>query len=102
MCVHCYEDYGAPAVLTETTRHAASLISRVCQHDPVGGNLHAILDDWLIEDINFEELNTDVLVGEAQRDAEKECFETLKSMSIPERASALAMHFGFLAYTALN
>lgn len=100
MCEECYEEYGRPEIFNEVTMLAANLIERVYSFSGSGGNLHIQLDDWNIQDRYFNEFEVwrDDSTDE-QIMAEKECFLALKAMTLPERASALAIAEGYIQPT---
>ena len=93
MCIGCYEEYGAPKIVSDKTLAAADLVRVVYEHSVVGGNLHVQLDDWNIEDEFWEEFHPNGFDGETeeQLSAERRCFDAFKAMSLEERASALAI-----------
>lgn len=100
MCEGCYEEHGSPKIFNRTTLLAAKLIERVYGFSEMGGNLHIHLDDWNIEDEYFDEFKVDRHdSSEDQVRAERECFWILKLMTLPERASALAIAHGYIQPT---
>ncbi len=95
MCLDCYGEYGSPKILNEAVLKAVNLINTIYVFSTVGGNLHVQLDDWNIEDEywgEFEPFREDST--EYELGIERECFDTMKSMSLEERASALVLHYG--------
>lgn len=109
MCEGCYEDYGRPAIITDRTLMAADLVGQVYGFSGAGGNLHIVLDDWNIEDDNLDFCSKQIDAGgyydskyPDERDTpeqlavERRCCDAFMRMSIAERASALALHDGYL------
>lgn len=102
MCYGCYEEYGSPKIVNDATKHAANLIGAIYEFNCVGGNAHIVLDDFNIEDSNIdwclnEALNTNVHGhSEIQLQSERECLTALKGLTVEERASALAIHNGWI------
>ncbi len=95
MCSDCYEEYGSPKVLNEAVLEAVHLINSIYEFSTVGGNLHIQLDDWNIDDEYWEEFKPfreDSIEHELK--IERKCFDMMKDMSLEERASALALHYG--------
>jgi hypothetical protein len=97
MCEGCYDDDGRPALVSQRTLLAVDAICRVYAWCSVGGNVHAQLDDWNLEDEHFEEfVNYQDEAPAAQVAAERACFDRMAGLSIDERASALAMAHGMM------
>lgn len=102
MCQGCYENYGSPAIISDTVIEAAKLIEEVYSFDAVGGNLHIAVDDWNLDDESLEWLELDWMpehqhdTDPEQFDAETRCLAALKSLSVPERASAMALQREFI------
>lgn len=106
MCEGCYEEYGRPTIITDKTMAAASLVRRVYEFSCVGGNLHIVLDDWNLQDENLQFCMDEIKKGGYEgRDspeelaAETECCEAFIALNMDERASALALHEGYLEKT---
>jgi len=99
MCIDCYRRYSSPMIVSDATLLAAASIDIVFSYSAVGGNLHAILDDWNLEDEFFEDgfKNWSERASEDQVAAERACFDRLRGMSVDERASSLAIYDGFLS-----
>ncbi|MEQ1931959.1 MAG: hypothetical protein ABL957_15715 [Parvularculaceae bacterium] len=94
MCMSCWREYGSPALDTPAIRVAATLAEKVYAGCAVGGNLHAVLDDWNIEDDHFEDGEMPIYSDDPPDEqvlVERECYAALKALTLPERASALAM-----------
>ena len=109
MCEGCWIEHGRPAIVSEATKRAASAIKAVFDENPVGGNLHNIIDDWNVEDDHIkgglEELAAFDRAGVGRphsfdqpglREVERACLAALAPLSVDERASALAIHDGYL------
>ena len=94
MCLGCWLELGSPKVFNKAVREAHPLIDLVYASSPVGGNLHIQLDDWNIDDEFFA---GEMVVYHTDSDlaAERRCYEHFKSMTVEERASALALYEGF-------
>lgn len=101
MCRDCWEEYGCPADVTEEIRHAAALIAEVYLQHGAGGHLHIVVDDWNIED-GYISYCSDLINQKAYSDApeqlsaERAACDALMSMTVTERAVALALHDGLL------
>lgn len=102
MCESCYYEYGSPAILSDTTKEAAALVNRVYDFSIVGGNAHIVVDDWNLEDNNIRWCLDTALTENhheactEQLIAERDCLEALLALSENERASAMAIHAGFI------
>lgn len=96
MCRHCYESFGSPVVINEKVIEAARLIRAVYEIDEVGGNLHIQLDDWNIEDRNWDVYTPWLDVNSHQEAIESKCFEAMRVLSVEERATALAIDYRFI------
>lgn len=103
MCYGCYVALGKPAIVNDKTRCAARLISEVVQCDPTAGVLYAVIEEWHLDDAELNwcynqvdrarpEVDDDTVL----LDAERECVDALLDLSLPERASALALFDSFL------
>lgn len=110
MCMGCWHEYGAPALVGDRITQAVALIERIYYGDYVqgawrrgnlaGGNLHNQLDDWNLDDEHFAgEYDERVYYEHAphRMALERACYDLLKSMTVAERASALAWYDGFIA-----
>jgi hypothetical protein len=102
MCYNCYEEHGSPTIVNEGTEKAAKLIAAVYEYSCVGGNCHIVLDDFNIKDRHIDwcletALSKNVHEADVKQLAlERECLEAMKALTISERASALAIHEGWL------
>lgn len=102
MCMACYESYGSPGVRTPGVAKLVGLIARVYEFSPGGGNCHIVIDDFNIEDGDIDWVMTKAIpvdlvdVGPEAIAAERDCMELMRSLSLEERATALAIHDGLL------
>lgn len=98
MCYGCYEEEGKPEIINEDTKNAARLADAVYEFNCAGGNCHIVLDDFNIDDDDIEYCLNEGLENNVHEHSpeqlaiEKECLLAFKSLSIAERASALAIH----------
>lgn len=103
MCYGCYEEAGKPEIINDKTKAAAALVDAVYEFSCVGGNAHIVVDDWNLEDHNIRWCLDTALAenvheaGVEQLDAERACLEALLALTAAERASAMALHDGFIA-----
>lgn len=97
MCMGCWEEhYDAAQIDTPAVRDAAAKIARVYEFSEVGGGLHVAVDDFNLEDAccnRFTDFDNEY--SAEQIAAEEDCSRALLALTIPERASALALHDGF-------
>jgi hypothetical protein len=102
-----WQEYGSPTDWNPKVKRALELIRAIYEHEPTGGPLHVILDDWNIEDGDVRLAANEgapytpssfVEEDEAEevRVAVAELVPLLGEMTVPERASALARHWGHL------
>ncbi len=80
----------------EAVCNAAALVKQVYKGSPVGGNLHAQLDDWNLDDISFNEFTQYHDLPADHIAIERECFSAFKALSPDERGAALALAQGYL------
>ena len=100
--MECWKQYSEPKIVNEKTTKAATMIKQVYEYNPVGSNLHIVLDDWNLEDNHVKEcLNW---IGEnvhkstpEQIEIEKELANMMLAMNMAERASALAISIGWVS-----
>lgn len=103
MCYGCYEEAGEPAIINEATQAAAALVARVYEFSMSGGNAHIVVDDWNLEDSDIRWCLDTALVenvhkaSDEQLAAERACLEALLALNPDERASAMALHDGFIS-----
>lgn len=95
MCLDCWEEAGKPQIDNEKVRLAVDPIETIYEYHAVGGPFHVELDDWNV-DGDFAEPHW----GDGERDPLHVCAAELlaplmRSMSLEERYSALAIHSGF-------
>lgn len=96
-----WDELGRPADWNPKVKRALELIQDIYEYEPVGGPMHAELDDWNIEGVItpypytpwscIEEGGADQV-----RTAVAELIPLLNTMTLNERASALARHWGYL------
>lgn len=102
MCYGCYKEYGEPKIVSDETHQAAKLIGQVYESSTVGGNLHIVVDDWNLEDEHLDfcagaiEKNYHEIPPECQ-ETERMCLSALRKLNLEGRASALAIHDGYLS-----
>ncbi len=108
MCESCWAEYGKPQIDNPKVREAAAIAHAFADRDLYYGNLHIITDDWNIEDkdldfcqglIDFARsagVGTSHEIdefGHSEPDIvlEQQLLTAMRSMSLDERASALAL-----------
>lgn len=102
MCMTCYADYGSPQIVTPRTIEVAAMIDAIYVYSCVGSNAHIVVDDWNLEDENIEYcLNTAIPENfhnatPEQLQGEIVFLTAMQAMSVEERASAMAIHEGWL------
>lgn len=96
-----WEEYGSPTDWNPKVKRALELIRAIYQYEPVGGPMHAELDDWNIQGeitpypyTPYPYLTEDEV--EEVRAAVTELVPLLNTMTINERVSALARHWNYL------
>lgn len=98
MCKACYEESGSPKIINDKTRKASELIKAVYEFNLVGGNCHLVLDDFNLEDSAIdwclkEGITSNVHEHNAEQlKTEVECLLFLKTLTLDERTSAMAMY----------
>ena len=102
MCYDCWASYGKPIIINGIINRLAKLIDVLYKYHGAGGGLHIIVDDWNLEDSHVEFCEQNIakeeyikLCPKTRLNTEKACIKLLKSLSIQERASALALQRGF-------
>ena len=99
MCIGCWERHHAPTLDSPAIREAARLIGVVYEYHGAGGWLHVVVDDFNIETEHVQwcvEHAHDYPSETLEEDAAcRACAAALLKLSVPERASALAMHDGY-------
>jgi len=95
VCIKCWRHHGSPAIDNGKVRQASELIAGVYLFSGVGGNLHTLLDDFNIEDNTSEYVKYQENTGAAQELVERECLRILNSITLDEKASAIALYFGW-------
>lgn len=104
MCQSCWDELDQPRIVNDLTESVATMISEVYDYHEVGGHAHIVLDDWNLEDEHIDYCldvvnkggHDDEEVTQDQLKVEKACLEALKQMTLEERASALAIYYGFI------
>lgn len=100
MCRACYEEAGSPVVDNAAVRRAAKLIGDLYEVAPTGGRAHIVVDDWNLESTHVEYCLAQIDHGASLDDsaslAARDCLLALQSLSVEERATALAMHEGWI------
>lgn len=102
MCYGCYEEEDKPTIINEKTLAAAAAVKKIYGYNPVGSNLHIVTDDWNLEDDNVEfclkQIQTENFWKLTPEELlhEEATAKLLLSMSVPERASALALWEGWI------
>lgn len=115
-------ELGRPADWNPKVKRALELIRDIYEYAAAGGPLHVILDDWNIEDGDvgwavkdlrdgyfrigpggvevtydpYDAMRLDEDEARQVRDAVAELVPLLAEMTVNERASALARHWGYL------
>ena len=101
MCFGCYEERGKPAIVNEKTRAVAALVDRIYDLHLAGGLAHIVVDDWNLEDgniqwcLDYTEANKDREPADLV-EACRAALEALLAMTDDERASAMAIHEGWI------
>ena len=101
MCKTCWESYNSPKIYNLKVEEAVKCIARVYDEvSTVGGDLHVILDDWNLEDEHLDSCLKDAKENASGYDKKQvhiqlNCIAVLKSLTLEERASALAVYEGF-------
>ena len=98
MCYGCWKDkYGKPEIVNELTVSAAKEIEKVYSYNCGGGDAHIVIDDWNLSDENIEWCIENAKDEDIEaRESALYCLRILREMTIDERASALAIHDGFV------
>lgn len=94
MCRQCWDDYEIEGSFCDLTDRAVELIGRVFEADEVGGNFHVAIDDWNLEDATLEWI-AERLFAELTS-SEVRLLAVFGMMSEEERATALAIHEGYI------
>ncbi|MDQ3842939.1 MAG: hypothetical protein M3342_02845 [Bacteroidota bacterium] len=96
-----YIEEGRPSIINEKTIEAARLISAIYLYHGLGGYAHGVIEHWQLEDtaINcclqracenkYHHCPEQVIAAMA-------ALKALKALSVEERYSALALHYGYL------
>jgi len=105
MCYTCWVEAGKPRIKNKKTLWAAELIDAVYSNDDcgVGGYAHIVLDDWNLDDDDIDFCITQAEkevydnIGEQGRLVCLACLRHLKTLTMEERFSALALQDNFIA-----
>lgn len=100
MCDNCWREYyDAARIDTPLVRATAAAIAAVYEYSMSGGRLHILIDDFNLDDDNIawneKYLREHPADSQEQHEAEAYCLGLLRNLSVPERASALALHDGY-------
>ena len=107
MCENCWDKYGHHIIDTPAIQAAAETIRRLYEVAAGGGRLHIVVDDWNLEDHHLDFCAglierdpdwRDPYFGDEdpeQRGLEQACLQALRSLTLAERGSALALAEGF-------
>lgn len=88
MCGGCWKEYELAQVDSAPVRYAAGLVRAAMEGSSPA--FHVIIEDWNIEDEHFDDpRQADLHLSE------REAFAALKTLTVEERASALALAEGF-------
>jgi len=94
-------ELGRPDDWNPKVKRALELIRAIYEYEPVGGPMHVELDDWNIEGVITPYPYTPSMYveedeAEQVRAAVAELIPLLNTMTLNERASALARHWGYV------
>jgi len=102
MCIGCWQEYGSPVLVNDNTIRAAVLIDRVYEIDMSGAYLHVVVDDWNLDDDSLSCSERHIAENDLnhyapeQLQVQRECLTALKVLTEDERATAMAIHEGFI------
>lgn len=99
MCKSCWEEHGCPSIISKKTLHVAGLIEELYVDEPAGSLLHVVLDDWNIDDSNVKWCMSAECAKVCECEMtplERSIAEAFLTMTVDERASALALCDGFI------
>jgi len=92
----CWEGgHNSVQIDTYPVREAAVLIARVCEQSTIGPVLRGIIRGWKLDDEQTIACGVSALLHSMSREAESDCLRALTKLSVPERASALALYEGW-------
>jgi len=96
MCIDCWESAGSPRIWNSNIEAAVEAALDVYEFNGAGGSLHILLDDWNTEDNALylcEEYAKEHrgINGDEQFTVEMKCLQAFRSLTEPERVSALAV-----------
>lgn len=103
MCKNCWVSAGSPKIVSEKTKRVADLINELYNHSLVGCYAHVVTDDWNLEDgsIDFclesaRKNEYSEHYNEAAKSVSIACLEAMKTLTMAERYSAMAIHEGYI------
>ena len=88
MCSECWGQHGSPKIDSSSVRDAVAKIARVYNFYATGGGLHIVVDDFNIDDGSI-----DFCLARPLSTVERKCGETLRAMTVPERAAAIGWRY---------
>lgn len=99
-----FEAYSSPQTVTPAVVAARDAIARVFALHPVGGRLHAVIEDGALDEQMVAGIRETLSQIEPDDDynspemlaAERECCEALLRLSFEERVAALALYEGYI------
>lgn len=96
MCGGCWqehlEEHGTPSPVTSQIVTAVAAIRNLYAVHCTGGKMHVVTDDWNLEDDSLEFCGQNLPHDEVERI----CWERLSELTENQRATALAIHNGYL------
>jgi hypothetical protein len=101
MCLDCYKERGKPKIKNKKVNAAVDALVNLYEKHLVGGRLHIVTDDWNICDSSLDFCKNSQGTTHMNYEfgyfdeLEKEAYEKLKVLTIQERASALAIFWGY-------
>ena len=102
MCEVCWKEYGSPRIMNDKVIYANILIMKLDDLIAGSGCCHAIIDDFNIDDKDMIINHSPAWCCEERKIVEVEFLEYFKTLSIQERASAIALnddYYGIKAST---
>lgn len=103
MCQNCWIEEGSHSIINERTKKGSDLISAIYNTEDggAGGYAHIVVDDENLEDYHIESClneinNPSFELCKETKEACLECLLYLKSLSIEERWSSIALSNGYI------
>lgn len=108
MCYACFVCFGSPTTVTTRAIQASKLIAELYTHNPVGGNLHIVTDDWNIDNDQVFYCKQEITAikkglppeyafcDPVTVEIEYKILTLMEPMSEDERAVTLALHDKFI------